>query len=102
MASVDVRDVALAHLRALETEMETTGEVAEFLLSASEAEGWSWDRVVEFVREKYPSLDIKLGGSSQPTPVLETDRAKRMLGLQWRKMEDTISSFLDHQIELRS
>lgn len=101
MSAVDVRDVASAHVKALQTIFETTAQVEEFLLSASEADGWTWGGVASFVRERYPTLKIKLNGKFNAPPVIETERAEKLLGLQWRKMEDTISSFLDHQLELR-
>ncbi|GKT66922.1 NAD dependent epimerase/dehydratase [Colletotrichum tofieldiae] len=102
MAPVDVRDVALAHLRALNLDVNRQSNVQEFLLSAPEAGGWKWERVVEFVNEKYPDLKIQLKGPFGEIPKLEAKRATELLGIKWRNMEDTISSFLDHQLELKS
>ncbi|KAJ0163984.1 putative uncharacterized oxidoreductase [Colletotrichum tanaceti] len=102
MAPVDVRDVALAHLKALGLEIDEEHSVQEFLLSASKAAGWDWERVVSFARAKYPSLDIKLKGPYDEPPTVETKRAAELLGMQWRSMEDTMSSFLDQQVALRS
>ena len=100
--SVDVRDVALAHIRALEAKFEGKNEVQEFIISASDRDGWSWTKIAEFVKEKYPNLGIKLEGPFDPTPFVETPRAEEILGLKWKTMEETISSFLDHQVELRA
>ncbi|OBR14497.1 NAD dependent epimerase/dehydratase [Colletotrichum higginsianum IMI 349063] len=102
MATVDVRDVALAHLKALDLEIKEKATVQEFLLSAPKAAGWDWERVANFVREKYPALDIKLKGPFDEPPKVEAKRATELLGIQWRSMEDTISSFLDQQVELKS
>ncbi len=101
-SGVDVRDVALAHVRALEARFEEKNEVQEFLLSAGEEDGWSWAKIAEFVRRKYPELGIKLKGPFDAPPLVETRRAEEVLSLKWRKMEDTISSFLDHQLELKA
>ncbi|KAK6209807.1 NAD dependent epimerase/dehydratase [Colletotrichum tabaci] len=102
MATVDVRDVALAHLKALDLEIKEKATVQEFLLSAPKATGWEWERVASFVREKYPALDIKLKGPFDEPPTVEAKRAAELLGIHWRSMEDTISSFLDQQVELKS
>jgi nucleoside-diphosphate-sugar epimerase len=101
-AAVDVRDVALAHVRALGANLEGKNGVQEFIVSASEKDGWSWTNVAKFVREKYPNLGTKLEGSFDAPPPIEARRAEEILGLKWRKMEDTMASFLDHQLELRA
>ncbi|WQF76541.1 Putative NAD-dependent epimerase/dehydratase, NAD(P)-binding domain superfamily [Colletotrichum destructivum] len=102
MAAVDVRDVALAHLKALDLEIKEKASVQEFLLSAPKTVGWEWEQVANFVREKYPALDIKLKGPFDEPPKVEAKRATELLGIQWRSMEDTISSFLDQQVALKS
>ncbi|CAN9233985.1 unnamed protein product [Alternaria alternata] len=99
---VDVRDVALAHVRALETKFNGNNEVQEFVLSASEKDGWSWTNIAKFAREKYPGLGTKLEGSFDAPPPVESRRAQEILGIRWKRMEDTIASFLDHQLELRA
>jgi nucleoside-diphosphate-sugar epimerase len=101
--AVDVRDVARAHVRVLDANFEgKNNEVQEFLISASEKDGWSWTNVAKFVKNKYPSLGTKFEGSFDAPPSIETPRAENILGLKWKTMEDTIASFLDHQIELRA
>ncbi|CAN9423791.1 unnamed protein product [Alternaria alternata] len=99
---VDVRDVALAHVRALETKLDGNNEVQEFVLSASEKDGWSWTNIAKFAQEKYPGLGTKLEGSFDAPPPVESRRAQEILGIRWKRMEDTIASFLDHQLELRA
>ncbi|KAK2037666.1 hypothetical protein LZ31DRAFT_560237 [Colletotrichum somersetense] len=101
MVAVDVRDVALAHLRALDLDVKEQSTVQEFVLSAPDA-GWEWDRVVEFTREKYPHLDIQLKGPFEKVSKGKSDRATKLLGIQWRNMEETVASFLDHQLELKA
>jgi nucleoside-diphosphate-sugar epimerase len=100
---VDVRDVALAHVRALEANVDGgKNKVHEFIVSASEKEGWSWTNIAKFVKEKYPNLGTKLEGSFDAPPPIQAHRAEQILGIKWRKMEGTISSFLDHQMELKA
>lgn len=100
MSAVDVRDVAAAHIRALNVEAGQGG-VEEFILCASEQEGWTWDRVAEFVRRKYEFVGVRVEGPFEPPPSVDTSKAERVLGIGWRSMEDTVGSFLDHQVELR-
>ena len=102
MSPVDVRDVAYAHLKALEVETGAGGEVEEFLLSAGPKENWTWEQVVEYVRSKYPALDVKLEGPFDEPPKVDTQRAETLLGIKWERMEDTMGSFLDQQMELRA
>ncbi|EAT79845.2 hypothetical protein SNOG_12547 [Parastagonospora nodorum SN15] len=99
--AVDVRDVARAHVSVLDTDFEgKNNEVQEFIISAGEKDGWSWTNVAKFVKNEYPSLGTKLEGSFDPPPSIKTPRAEEILGLKWKTMEDTIASFLDHQVEL--
>ncbi|KAK1579323.1 NAD dependent epimerase/dehydratase [Colletotrichum navitas] len=102
MVAVDVRDVALAHLRALDVDFKGQTAVQEFVLSAPDPVRSDWERVVEFVREKYPQLNIQLKGPFENPSKAEANRATELLGIQWRRMEDTIASFLDHQLELKA
>jgi nucleoside-diphosphate-sugar epimerase len=102
MVAVDVRDVASAHLKALNVKGKLASEVEEFILSASPKDGWTWGGVADFVREKYPALDIKLEGPFDEPPKVYTQRAQEILGLEFRNMQDTIKSFLDQQMELRA
>jgi nucleoside-diphosphate-sugar epimerase len=98
-ASVDVEDVAVAHLNALELELDDKPEVHEFLL---DGDGWSFERVVGFVREKYSDLGIKMTGPFVEGWTVDTKKAEEVLGIKWRSVEDTISSFLDQQLQYRS
>lgn len=101
LAPVDVRDVAEAHVKALSADVgAATGEVAEFLLNASEREGWSWDAVAQFAKEKFPSVEVLLEGPYGVTPQFETERAETLLGMKWRGMQDTVGSYLEQKVEL--
>ncbi|KAJ8116997.1 hypothetical protein OPT61_g1707 [Boeremia exigua] len=92
IAAVDVRDVAAAHIKALDVQISAKGEVEEFLLSAGPKEGWTWGGVKDFVVEKYPAIDVKLQGPFGELPSMETDKAENALGVKWRSMEDTMAS----------
>lgn len=100
LVAVDVLDVAAAHIKALDERVGRPGEVVEFNLSASEKEGWTWGRVAEFAREKYPEVDVKLESQVGEVVRVDTKQAEEVLGLEWRAMEDTVAAFLGHQVEL--
>jgi nucleoside-diphosphate-sugar epimerase len=101
LAPVDVRDVAEAHVKALSADVgAVTDEVAEFLLNASEREGWSWHGITRFVKEKFPSVEVLLDGPYGVTPQFETSRAETLLGMKWRDMQDTVGSYLEQKVEL--
>lgn len=102
LSAVDVEDVALAHLKALEVETGAGEEVEEFLLSAGSKDHWTWGQIAEFVRSKYPTLDVNLEGPFGEPPEVTTHKAETVLGMKWKPMEDTVSSFLDQQLELRT
>jgi nucleoside-diphosphate-sugar epimerase len=95
LSAVDVRDVASAHLKALEVETGAGNEVEEFILSAGPKENWTWEQVAEFVRSKYPALGVKLEGPFEEPPKVDTQKAETVLGIRWKRMEDTVGSFLD-------
>lgn len=100
MSAVDVRDVARAHISALDVPGEQ-GRVDEFILCAGETQGWTWQRVADFVQARYEFVGVKVEGPFGEPPSVDASKAERVLGLKWRSMEDTVGSFLDHQVELR-
>lgn len=101
-AGVDVRDVASAHLKALEVKAGAGGQVEEFVLSAGPKENWTWEQIAEYVRSKYPALGVKLEGPFEESGKVDTQKAEAVLGMKWKVMEDTVGSFLDQQVELRA
>jgi nucleoside-diphosphate-sugar epimerase len=96
---VDVRDVALAHVRAIEVP-EAGGE--RFFVTAG---FFSNKRIADIIRETHPELHSKLPPADSPddfpTNVFEFDNSKsqRVLGLEYRPLKqtvsDTIKSLLD-------
>jgi len=97
MAGVDVRDVARAHLLALKLandELGVNGQVAEFVISASD---WTWRGIIDFVKRKYPWLNITL--KDGPSFSVVPKKAETVLGINWRSLEDAVGELVDQQIE---
>lgn len=92
---VDVRDVAAIHVRALKTNALTPGAVTEFI---ADGQHTTWNQIIGFVNDKYPSVDIKLAGPFPESISSDTARAERDLGIQWHTVEDIVSSVLDQQL----
>lgn len=96
---VDVRDVALAHVRAM-TVPEAVGE--RFYVVGAH---FSNKRIADIIREAYPELAGRLPPKDAeddfPGDVYQFDNAKsrEMLGLQYTSLEksvtDTVQSILD-------
>ncbi|KAF3006018.1 hypothetical protein E8E13_010618 [Curvularia kusanoi] len=101
MVAVDVRDVAAAHIKALTVAVDSKDKVTEFILSASEREGWTWGGVAQFAKEKYAAVGVQVEAPYPPQHRLETTRAETLLGIKWRAMQDTVSAFLEQQLELQ-
>ncbi|KAF5857379.1 hypothetical protein ETB97_005914 [Aspergillus alliaceus] len=91
---VHVRDVAHAHAKALETNIENG---TEFLLSRPAV---SWEYVVSFIKAKYPALDCKLEPPFERSWTVDTTVADQILGLKWRSEEDMIEDVINQQLAL--
>lgn len=92
---VDVRDVAEAHIKVLESDVRSG---TAFLLSGP---SFGWDDVVDFVQEEYDGdVEVKLKGPFAKPIIADTTRAERILGIEWRSMEDMIRSVVDQQLGL--
>ncbi|KAJ0276577.1 hypothetical protein CBS470a_010737 [Colletotrichum nupharicola] len=99
---VDVRDVALAHVKAMETE-QASGKrflITSGFYSNPEMGKIVWDNFPD-LREKLPGLDAMRGA---PNPNLKsfgysTSRAEEILGMKWTKYEmtvvDSVKSLMD-------
>lgn len=88
---VDVRDVALAHIRAIEV-AEAGGK--RFLVAA----GFFSNKVlVEAVRETHPELESKLPSKDYPNDFpselyeIDTTRSKEVLGMTYRPFKETVA-----------
>ena len=95
-AWVDVRDVAAAHVRALQREVAPGTEV---LLSAPTP--GSWERVAELVRRQYPEVGCRLQGPFERGWTVDTRTAERVLGMEWRGQDEIVEAVLGQQLALR-
>lgn len=91
-AWVHVRDVADAHVKALETDAESG---TEFILSHPKV---SWENTANFAREKYPALGVKLQPPFDVNWEVETTAAEQILGMKWRSTEKITSDVVDQQL----
>ena len=104
---VDVRDIARAHVRALELPPSAAGadrEEKRFLVSSPDV--MTWDVAARHLYEARPALRDRLPAFDKaaelPGPLSKNDtaRAKKVLGIteyiDWRKtLEDTVDSLLE-------
>ncbi|KAI5924588.1 hypothetical protein F4810DRAFT_664293 [Camillea tinctor] len=96
---VDVRDVALAHVRAL-TQPQAGGN--RFYLVS---EHFSNKRLAEIIRKSFPSLADRLPSTNVPDDLpddvyqFDTSKSRELLGLEYTPLEksvvDTVQSILD-------
>ncbi|KAJ5889629.1 dihydroflavonal-4-reductase [Penicillium tannophilum] len=89
---VHVRDVADAHVKALQADAKSG---TEFILSHPPA---SWAETAEFVKEKYPALPVKLQPPFDVTWDIENAAAEKILGMKWRSTEKITSDVIDQQL----
>lgn len=88
---VDVRDVALAHVRAIEV-AEAGGQ--RFFVTAGH---YSNKDIVDTIREAFPDLESKLppkdAPSDMPADVYGVDNSKaiQVLGLKYRSLKDSVT-----------
>ena len=92
---VDVRDVADAHIRGIEREVETG---TEFVLAAPTVR---WEEAADFINETYPDLGCKLKPPFEGWWDVETTAANTILGIEWRSKEVTMKEVIDQQIAIR-
>lgn len=95
-AWVHVRDVADAHVKLLQTDLQTGTEI---ILSRPLI---AWEDVVSFVRSKYPDLPVKLEPPIPGKCGMNIEIAEKNLGIQWRSMETIVQDFLDQQLALQA
>jgi nucleoside-diphosphate-sugar epimerase len=93
---VDVKDVAAAHVRALESSTPTG---TEFLLCCP---GVSWDDVVTFVKKNYPEVECNLQPPFGPSGTVETGSAEKYLDMQWTAYEKTFRQVFEQQLSFKN
>jgi nucleoside-diphosphate-sugar epimerase len=92
-AWVHVKDVADAHVKALENTSIQSGK--EIILSGLRMD---WADAVGFINEKYPGLGCKLEPPFERCWEVDISTAEEVLGMKWRKPEEIISDVIDQQL----
>lgn len=96
---VHVRDVAEAHIKALE-KYQYLENSTEYLMSAPVL---GWDNAAKIVRDRYPQVNVEL--EKGPFPLddwqIDTSPAERDLGIRWRSGQTIISDLVEQQLALR-
>ena len=95
---VHVSDVASAHVSALTRSCTSIKGVQPYLVSSKAR---PWHEVHDFVKSRYPGLAIKLPPLDTLSYDVDTTRAHRELGIEFRGMEVQVADLLDQQLELR-
>ncbi|KAJ5623031.1 NAD(P)-binding protein [Penicillium lividum] len=95
-AWVHVRDVADAHVKALETDAESG---TEFILSLPHV---SWEDAVRFAEKKYPGLGYKLEPPFEVDWDVQNTAAEQIFGLKWRSAEKITEDVFDQQLALQA
>lgn len=87
---VDVRDVALAHVNAMESD-EAQGK--RFFTTAAH---FSWNKVAKIIRENFPEYQDKLppaswkGGYTPDVYKTDASQAEKILGIKWTSLEKSV------------
>ena len=107
---VDVRDVAMAHVRCIESEVCTTGD--RYQLSATDESGeLDCVQLQQRLLEIFPHIDvggapdgyakmIEKYGKAYDAPRAHCDKARRDLGLETHRVEDTLRATGESLIDL--
>lgn len=96
---VDVRDVALAHLRAFEIP-EAGGQ--RFAVSLG---NFTYQQVCDIIRERFPELKEKVpegtpGAEAPKSFALDCEKARKVLGIEFRGLEETVVDSVKSLLEL--
>lgn len=92
---VDVRDVALAHVRAIEVS-EAGGE--RFFVTAG---FFSNKELADIARETHPKLKPKLPPADAPSDFpehiygIDNTKSQKVLGIEYRPLKQTVSDAID-------
>jgi nucleoside-diphosphate-sugar epimerase len=92
---VHVQDVADAHIKAIESNVENG---KEFLLASP---SFSWEEAIEYVQKKYSDLEVKLVPPFKGQWKVDTTTAETILGLTWRPKEVIIDDVIGQQLTLQ-
>jgi nucleoside-diphosphate-sugar epimerase len=87
---VDVRDVAEAHVNAMEIEAAAN---KRFFTTAGH---FSWNRIAKIIRDNFPEYEDKLppkewkGGYTPDVYKVDTRQIEDVLGIKWRSLDETV------------
>ncbi|KAK3322703.1 hypothetical protein B0H66DRAFT_212905 [Apodospora peruviana] len=95
---VDVRDVSQAHLNGMDAPLNPDAPLTEVILAGPKT---SWEGIVKFVKANYPAIPCTMSeeGPYQQPFIADSSRAEGDFGIKWHTMDETISSFLDQQLQ---
>lgn len=98
-AFVHVRDVADAHIKALER-YQSLSSGTEYILSAPTL---GWNNVTRIVRDRYPRIGAALdqGPYLQDDWQIDTSSAEKDLDMQWRSGQAMICDLIDQQLAMK-
>ncbi|USP74817.1 hypothetical protein yc1106_02091 [Curvularia clavata] len=91
---VHVRDVADAHIKALDVDVK---HEKEFLLAGP---SFPWEDAIEYIRKKFPGLEIKLVPPFKGKWKVDVTEAETVLGLRWRPKELILDEVIGQQLAL--
>lgn len=98
-AFVHVRDIADAHIKAVEN-YQSIDNGMEYILAAPVL---GWDNAAKLARDHYPQVKISL--EQGPFPLdnwqVDTTPAEKDLGMKWRSAKETIGDLFDQQLALK-
>lgn len=102
---VHIVDVTEAHLRALKVATESDPDmdpdswssgIGKFMLSV---QPFDWNKVGDFVKEKYPRVGSKIEGWEMKGGVIDTTRAEQILGLKhFRSIDEMVAEVIEQQL----
>jgi nucleoside-diphosphate-sugar epimerase len=93
---VDVKDVAAAHVRALDCSAPSG---TEFLHSGTEV---SWDEIAEWAKQEYPQLSKLEPNYQGPKTKAETGSAEKYLGIKWRPWKEPFREMMEQQLSFQN
>lgn len=96
-AWVHVQDVADAHIKAIETSIESG---KEFLLSGSKP-ALPWEETMTFVNSQYPDLGWKLQPPFEGGWKVDVGTANQTFHLEWQSKEIMVQEIIDQQLAFR-
>ncbi|EMD96758.1 hypothetical protein COCC4DRAFT_142011 [Bipolaris maydis ATCC 48331] len=91
---IHVQDVADAHVKALEANVE---HGKEFLLSGP---SFAWEDAIQYIWNKYPDLGVKLVPPFEGKWTVDVTGAETILGLKWRPKELILDEVIGQQLAL--